>query len=139
MEVSVERFKSSWRLLAQQPEILALRAPGPDGTVEDTLRDNLILGLKRGSTVNTANSTNVYDLIGCAACQDDVLREANKAKDEGKNAKGIIARGVVLKRTEESWASCNVRCQLDKLGPHEKSGLHRFCYPRLARSKGQSD
>ena len=68
--------------------------------------------------------------MGCAACQNDRLREAYKAKDKSLGVKGVAARANILKRTEKSWASGIVRCQLDKFAPHEKSGMHRFCYPR---------
>ena len=80
--------------------------------------------------MQTSTSTNVYDLIGCAACQVDTLREAYRKKDTSKNSKGDPRRETFLKRTEMSWAAGNVRCQKDKIAIHEKSGMHRFCYPR---------
>ena len=73
--------------------------------------------------------------MGCAACQIEVLREARTKKDLSMNARGKSHRKNVLKRTEESWAAGNVRCQTDKIAIHEKSGMHKLCYPRWARSQ----
>ena len=73
--------------------------------------------------------------MGCMACQVDVLRNAYKAKDTSLGSKGITPRAMILKRTELSWASGNVRSQFDKLAHHEKNGMHRFYNPRWARSK----
>ena len=124
------KFKKEWKLEQQDSEVAALRAVRLDGKLEAPVRDYLALIVRKGETVTTSKSENIYDLMGCCACQTQVLREAYKAKNTSLGQKGIASRNVMLKRTEESWASGRVRCQHDKISTHERSGMHNFCYPR---------
>ena len=132
------RFKPKWKTEKQVSEISALRAPDVDGSNRPALRDYLILTSKKSSSAISENYENFYDLMGCAACQMDCLRDAYKAKDRSRGARGNAARDELLKRTEITWAAGVVRSQHDKIAAHEKSGMHKFCYPRWARSKHQS-
>ena len=94
------KFNPKWRSKQQVPEIVNLRSVGLDGKVKTPIKDYLVLTKKKGSF--SENSKNVYDLIGCAACQMDVLRNAYKAKERSLGCKGIAARDMMLKRSEES-------------------------------------
>ena len=89
------KIKHSWKKEKQVPEIEAMRAVGIDGKVKAPTRDYLILTFKKGSTAETDNSKIVYDLMGCAACQVDVLRKAHKAKSITLGTTGIAA-GAIL-------------------------------------------
>ena len=55
------KFKATWKAKPQIQEISLLRQRLPNGVRQAPLRDYLILGMKKGETVQTSNSTNVYD------------------------------------------------------------------------------